>query len=94
MNSPGNVPSLDKKQPLTDAEILWFIEHADPLVGSQMRGHAQYVARFALEQIWTVKAFEKSSSRLTKLLIGLTVALLILTGILTYFTIVLARKCS
>jgi hypothetical protein len=92
MNSPSASPSLGKREPLTVDEILWFVEHAEPQVGSQMRGHAQYVARFALEQIWAVKTFERSSSRLTKWLIGLTGALLVLTAALTYFTIILARR--
>lgn len=92
MSSPSGSPSLSQKEPLTDEDILWFIEHADTQVGSQMRGHAQYVARFALEQIRAVKAFERSSSTLTKWLVGLTGALLVLTAALTYFTIILARR--
>jgi fluoride ion exporter CrcB/FEX len=57
-----------------------------------MRGHAQYIARFALEQIWAVRRFEKSSTRLTWALIIMTGILTALTTVLTYFTIVLAGR--
>ena len=98
MNSATN-PSLGKREPFTVDEILWFIGDAEQQVGSQMRGHTQYVARFALEQIWAVQRFEQSSSKLTnclitltRWLIAMTAVLVILTGVLTYFTIVLARR--
>jgi hypothetical protein len=99
MDQPSGAPSLTKRHPLTADEILWFIEAAEKQVGSQMRGHAQYVARFALEQIWAVQRFEESSSKLTRCLIRLTRWLIIMTALLvfltitlTYFTIILARK--
>jgi hypothetical protein len=99
MNDITDRPSLTKRRPLTVDEILWFIGDADHLVGSQMKGHAQYVARFALEQIWAIERFEESSTRLTcsvirltRWLTAMTAILVVLTIVLTYFTIVLARK--
>jgi di/tricarboxylate transporter len=92
INDPNSPPSLSKRGPLTVDEILWLVEHADAQVGSQMRGHAQYVARFALEQIWSVKSFEKSSSKWAAVLTVMNAILIILTGVLLYLTIELARK--
>jgi hypothetical protein len=92
MDSAGRKPEWDQREPLTDDDILWFIANADSQAGTQMSGHAKYVARFALEQIRAVRRFEKSSGRLTSVLIVMTSVLIILTGVLTYFTIVLARK--
>ncbi len=92
MNDLSNQPSLTKRQPLTVDEILRLIEDAHHQVGSQMRGHAQYVARFALEQIWAVKRFEKSSTRWALVVTVTNTILIALTAVLAYFTVVLARK--
>ena len=94
MSGSGRKPTWTQKTPFTEEDILWLLDDniADSLAGTHMKGHAQYVARFGLEQIWAVKRFEKSSGRLTWALIVMTCVLLIATLVLTYFTIVLVRK--
>jgi hypothetical protein len=95
MSESGQKPSWTQKTPFTDEQILWFLDDniADSLAGSHMKGHAQYIARFALEQIRAVRCFAKSSTRLTWALIIMTGILIVLTSVLTYFTIVLAGRC-
>jgi hypothetical protein len=44
-----------------------------------------------LQDLEAVQQFEKSSSRLTQWLIGLTVVLLLLTGVIAWYSYVLAR---
>jgi len=87
-------PDWTQSTPFTDEQVLQLLDDntADRLAGSQMKGHAQFVSRFALEGIWAIRCFEKTSGRLTWALIALTAILTILTVVLTYFTIVLARK--
>ena len=94
MSETGQKPLWTQKTPFTDEQILWFLDDkvADSLAGSHMKGHAQYIARFALEQIWAVRRFEKSSTRLTWALIIMTGVLTVLTIVLAYFTIVLASR--
>jgi hypothetical protein len=55
-------------------------------------GERRLTAELALQNIQAVEQFEASSSRLTKWLLYLTVALVVLTAVVTCFTIVLARK--
>lgn len=40
----------------------------------------------------TIEKFDQSSRRLTRWLIGLTVVLVVLTGVIAWFTILLARR--
>jgi hypothetical protein len=92
----GKKPPLwTQNTPFTDDQILQLLDDrtTEGLTGSQMKGHAQFIARFALEGIWAVRRFERTSGRLTCALIVLTAILMILTVVLTYFTIVLATKC-
>lgn len=50
-------------------------------------------ARASLNEIrGTIEKFDKASRRLTRWLIGLTVVLIILTGAIAWFTILLARR--
>ena len=48
-------------------------------------------AELSLQNLEAVQNFEKSSSRLTRWVIGLTAVLLVLTVVIAYYTFVLAR---
>jgi hypothetical protein len=48
-------------------------------------------SELALQNLEAVQQFEKSSSRLTLWLVGLTAALIILTVVIAFYTVVLAR---
>jgi hypothetical protein len=48
-------------------------------------------SELALQNLEAVQQFEKSSSRLTWVLVGLTVGLVILTVVITFYTVILAR---
>lgn len=57
-------------------------------------GERRLTAELALQNLEAVQTFEGSSRRLTKWLIGLTAVLVVLTIVIAYYSIVLARKES
>lgn len=55
-------------------------------------GERRLTAELALQNIEAVQQFENSSSRLTRWLVGLTVALVLLTIVIAAYTVILARS--
>lgn len=81
---------IDPK-PLADEDWKEFFAQTADLPGDPATILLQ--ARSGWEMVLAVRRFERSTTKLTYWLIGLTAALVVLTGILTYFTIVLVKKC-
>jgi hypothetical protein len=85
-------------------EVTTRLANADQLTRQEIRdlipwlgtiteaGNRRLNTELFLQNIEAVQRFESSSSKLTKWLLGLTIALVVLTGILIYFTVLLARK--
>jgi len=48
--------------------------------------------RAVYEQVSAISRFDQTSPRLTRWLIGLTIVLVVLTGVIAWFTILLALK--
>lgn len=76
---------LENPDPLSSEEIRDLLPYMNQVGETAMR-------RLTLESLHAVRKFEKSSSKLTKWLIGLTVVLVILTIVIARYTVVLARK--
>jgi hypothetical protein len=77
--------------PLTAQEIRDLLPYMNQITETGMR---RLNAHLALQNLEAVQKFEQSSSRLTKWLVGLTAALVILTIVITCYTIVLARSAE
>jgi hypothetical protein len=73
---------------LAPQEVRDLIPHMNQISETGLR---RLNAELALQNLETVQQFEKSSSRLTQWLIGLTVVLLLLTGVIAWYSYVLAR---
>jgi hypothetical protein len=73
---------------LAPQEVRDLIPHMNQISETGMR---RLNAELALQDLEAVQQFEKSSSRLTQWLIGLTVVLLILTGVIAWYSYVLVR---
>ncbi len=82
---------LANPAPLTSEEIRDLFPHLNQVSESGMR---RLNAHLALENLEAVRKFEQSSGRLTKGLIWLTVVLVVLTILIAWYTLVLARKES
>jgi hypothetical protein len=75
--------------PLDSEEIHALFEWMNQITETGMR---RLNAHLALKNLEAVEKFEKSSSTLTKWLIGFTAVLVILTVVIAIYTVVLARK--
>jgi hypothetical protein len=73
---------------LTPEEVRDLIPYMNQIGEGAMR---RLDSELALQNLEAVQAFEKSSSRLTMWLLGLTVVLTILTVVIAFYTMVLAR---
>jgi len=73
---------------LTSVEVRNLIPWMNQISEVGMR---RLNSELALQNLEAVQKFEKSSSRLTWWLVGLTVGLFILTVVITFYTVVLAR---
>jgi len=74
---------------LTSQEVRELMPVMNQISESGMR---RLGAELSLQNLEAVQKFEKSSSRLTRWLIGLTIVLVVLTLVISYFSFVLAGK--
>ena len=79
---------LDKREAWTEDE--WLLVVKEGLYAGQWPG--KIAARVAYEQTLTIREFDRSSRRLTRWLITLTVVLVALTLVIAGFTILLWRR--
>ena len=87
-NSPQEAEArLRDPAKLAPQEVRDLIPHMNQITETGMR---RLNAELALQDLEAVQQFEKSSSRLTQWLIGLTVVLLILTGVIAWYSYVLS----
>jgi hypothetical protein len=74
---------------LTPQEIRDLI----PWIGTiSEAGNRRLNTELFLQNIEAVQKFENSSSKLTKWLLALTIGLVVLTGVLSYFTVLRTSK--
>jgi hypothetical protein len=73
---------------LTTQEVQDLFPYMNQL---SIAGERRLTAELALQNLEAVQKFETSSSKLTQWLIGLTVVLLLLTGVIAWYSYVLAR---
>jgi hypothetical protein len=82
---------LADSEPLSSEEIRDLFPWMNQISETGMR---RLNAQLALQNLEAVRKFERSSSKLTIVLIGLTVVLLILTIVIAYYTVVLSRSAE
>ncbi len=73
--------------PLSEQELQEIMPYTNLISGGAMR---RLEIELALRTIQAVQSFDKSSTKLSRRLLWLTWVLVILTGVITYFTILLA----
>jgi hypothetical protein len=78
---------LADPKPLSSEEICDLFEHMNQIGETAMR-------RLVLQDLRALQDFEQSSRKLTKWLIGLTGVLVILTIVIAFYTVVLARSAE
>ncbi len=85
----ADVRLVGNPEPLTDEEVRDLMPYIRVISEG---GKRRLDAELALQNIQAVRSFDRSSTRLTWVMIALTIALLFLTAVITYFTLVLARQ--
>ena len=81
---------IAKNGAFTDHEWEQFLNLVPS--GAVPPDRSRVAARVAYEQVLATKSFDRSSRKLTRWLIGLTVVLVILTIVIAGFTILLWRR--
>ncbi len=81
---------ITKKGAFTDQDWEEFLRLVP--AGAVPPDRSRVAARVAYEQVLATKSLDQSSRNLTRLLIWLTGALVVLTGLIAWFTILLARR--
>ncbi len=83
----ADVRLLSNTSPLTREEVRDLMQWMNQISTGGIR---RLEAELALQSIQAVQKFETSSTRLTFWLIVLTAVLVALTGVISYFTVLLA----
>lgn len=84
----ADVRLVGDNSPLTQQEVRDLMPWMNQLSTGAVR---RLEAELALQNIEAVQNFERSSSKLTNVLIWLTAALVLLTGVIAYLTVFLIR---
>ena len=81
---------ITKKGAFTDEEWEQFLKLVPS--GAVPPERSRVATRAVYEQVLAISRFDQTSRRLTRWLIGLTIVLVVLTGVIAWFTILLALK--